>query len=146
MTVLKIHQVPNSSYSPPSFEHKPEGFNTRWWHEYHIDMEWFSFWQGELEVAHAGTVSPYTLSDNYENIIPPCEGVEIAFFEVHKDYRGRGIGRSSLELIKRKYPNTRLFAFSKNADNFWSGVGWIYHPRQDDHIGHYWRLYIYNGY
>ena len=28
MTVLKIHQVPNSSYSPPSFEHKPEGFNT----------------------------------------------------------------------------------------------------------------------
>lgn len=145
MTVLKIHQVPNSSYSP-SFKYKPEGFNTRWWHEYHIDMEWFSFWQGDLEVARAGTVSPYTLSANYENIISPCEGVEIAFFEVHKDYRGRGIGRSSLELVKRKYLNTRLFAFSENADNFWSGVGWIYHPRQDDHIGHYRRLYIYNGY
>ena len=143
MTVLKIHQVPNSSYSP-SFEYKPEGFNTRWWHEHHDGMDWFNFLHGNIELARAGIISPYTLSDTYENIIPPCKGVEIAFFEVHKDYRGRGIGRYSLELIKRKYPNTKLFAFSKNADGFWSGIGWVHYPRQDGHAEHYWKLYIYN--
>lgn len=145
MTVLKIHQVPNSSYSP-SFEYKPEGFNTRWWHEHHDGMDWFNFLHGNIELARAGIISPYTLEADYKEVIHPCTGVQIAFFEVHKEYRRKGFGRSSLELIKQKYPDTKIFAFSENADDFWSGIGWIYHPRQDDHIGHYQKLYIYNGY
>lgn len=56
--------------------------------------------------------------------------LEIQFIEVSYEYRLQGIGAAVVSRLVELYPDRRLVAYSEQADEFWSKLGWqpYYHP------------------
>ncbi|MDY6869255.1 MAG: hypothetical protein SV966_01310 [Actinomycetota bacterium] len=52
------------------------------------------------------------------------EGLEIEFFEVAIEARGKGVGTLVIQLLARRHPDRRLLAYSERADAFWASLGW----------------------
>lgn len=66
------------------------------------------------------------------------EGLEIEFFEVAIEARGKGFGTQVIQQFARRHPDRRLLAYSWRADAFWSSLGWLrfmpasYDPDHED--------------
>lgn len=115
-----------------------DGFTERWWNDNHRigrvsnqKSQLFSFVRDGEELARA-EVDRGTIGNIYVDLTPAEEIVDIVFFEVHEAHRGKGIGRAAIELILQQYPDDMVIAFSEEADDFWSGIGWKHHPRVED--------------
>jgi hypothetical protein len=50
--------------------------------------------------------------------------LEIQFFEVAVEARGRRVGTRVIQQFARRHPDRRLLAFSERADRFWASLGW----------------------
>lgn len=112
-----------------------DGFNKRWWNTgfYRAETQkdqYLGFYLGASEVARA-KVQIRLLGDLYEDLEPPSRVTEISFLEVHKAFRGQGLGRAVVQNIVDKHPDEVLIAFSEGANDFWLALGWRYHPRLD---------------
>lgn len=112
-----------------------DGFNKRWWSTgfYRAETQkdqYFGFYLGESEVARV-KVQIRLLGDLYVDLEPPNSVTEIFFIEVHKAFRGQGLGRAVVQNIAGKHPGEVLIAFSEDADEFWLALGWRYQPRLD---------------
>lgn len=66
---------------------------------------------------------------------------EIWFFEIRHDLRRQHYGAEFAKHLIRHYTAWPLIAFSEDADEFWAGIGWHYHPRKDGDA-HYRKLFI----
>lgn len=115
-----------------------EGFNDRWWHdragpvgEGGLDgKEYLQFLAEGNEVGRA-EITDWLLSDGYEGIDTPISTKEIWFFEIRQELRRHGYGAEFAQHLVEYYPGIPLIAFSEDADEFWSGIGWHYFPRKD---------------
>ena len=57
------------------------------------------------------------------------KALEIQLIEVSSDHRLQGIARQILQQLSAQHPDRILVAFSEQADEFWSSMGW----RRYDH-------------
>lgn len=115
------------------FDDTAEGFNPRWWLSmtFSKDDDCWTFSLNGVEVARA-LINRGTINNVYENLTPAPSIVDIVLFEVRAQYRNKGIGHEAVSLILERYPNEMITAFSEQADEFWSSVGFRYHQRTDD--------------
>lgn len=130
------------------FEPEVPGFNDQWWQRnrgltQRSTMCLYSFMYDSEEVARAEVlVPPHKLEARYIGLDSPCLAVEISFFEVRAEYRRRGFGRESVQLITETFPEELLFAFSEQADHFWGGIGWKHHRRADEGFSRFRPLFV----
>jgi ribosomal protein S18 acetylase RimI-like enzyme len=127
---------------------RSSGFSTEWWVRDVVDPEstlWFSFHdEANLEVARAELDLASTVGSQYDGAPKPPPGgfVEIEFIEVHSSLRCRGIGRQAVTLIAAEFSDRPTVAFSEEADEFWSSLGWASYGRTDMNPAHYRRLFV----
>lgn len=112
-----------------------DGFNKRWWNTgfYRAETQkdqYLGFYLGASEVART-KVQIRLLGNLYENFEPPSLVAEIFFLEVHRAFRGQGLGLTVVQYFVDKHPGEVLIAFSEDADEFWLALGWRYQPRLD---------------
>lgn len=55
------------------------------------------------------------------------EALEIQLIEVSSDYHRQGVGTEVIRLLTEAHPHRRLIAFSEQADDFWTSLGWHRH-------------------
>jgi hypothetical protein len=114
------------------FDERP-GFTDPWWHHEVRSPDgtevWVSFLLGGQEVARAELEMQSDAGISY-GVRPPTGGyTEIVFLEIREDLRRTGIGRAAVGLIAADHPGSRLAAFSEDADEFWSSLGWAAHVK-----------------
>lgn len=103
-----------------------------WWdREFAVSASdhWLSARSDDTEVARCKFVLyPGPLSHRVLGEMPHGQ-LDILALEVAVPERGRGVGRETLQAIRREYPMPRLTAL--NDDNrsrgFWDRMGWIRH-------------------
>ncbi|MCR2763841.1 GCN5 family acetyltransferase [Microbacterium sp. zg.B48] len=146
LTMRSLDQV--EDYFMP-FDLEVDGFTDGWWDNRvgrvgtsHYD--WLSFERDGVEVARAEVDYTATLGGEYLGRPLPRDVVDIPFLEVREGYRGGGIGRRAVDLITAKYAGSLLIAFSEQADEFWTAVGWQRRPRLDSDTM-YRRLVVWDG-
>ncbi|MGV3712858.1 GNAT family N-acetyltransferase [Pseudolysinimonas sp.] len=120
---------PEDPHRPPFTPGVP-GFTPEWWEDRikpfdRPTAEWFlSFTEDGIEVARGIVFEDVRLHPKFVGLTDRGPHVEIVRFEVRDGYRGSGIGRQAIDAIVAQFPGRRLFAFSKDADDFWNHVGW----------------------
>ncbi|WP_343442053.1 GNAT family N-acetyltransferase [Micromonospora schwarzwaldensis] len=113
---------------PFTFEEAGLGFNERWWYNNPVyprpERTFLRVTESNSEVARVSLGDDVDIRNYAE--VPPLGAIalEIRFIEVHSDHRGRGIGRTVVDLLHDRYPERRLVAFSEGADGFWSSLDW----------------------
>lgn len=109
-----------------------DGFTKQWWVRLDSSThEWFTFTDSGEEVARAQIDPKAQIGSLYRDVPSPPRGfATIAFFEVRQDLHRQGIGRRAIALLQQKYPDTTMAAFSENADDFWTGLGWLRHEHR----------------
>lgn len=120
------------------FEYGTEGFRDDWWHRRAGKVgddalggtTYLQLLRNAIEVGRA-ELTPWNLSDSYIGIDTEVKCREIWFFEVRLDFRRQGCGKEFARLLTQKYSDLPLIAFSEEADDFWSSIGWHYYPRKD---------------
>jgi len=130
-----LHRGDANRYSwIPPFDWSRNYDHDRWWNELREldDDPWF------VQVLHAGTeVARLGLDDSieinhYAGVSDiGSEGLEIQFFEVTTEARGKGIGTQVIQQFARRHPDRRLLAYSERADAFWASLGWSGHMPPD---------------
>jgi GNAT superfamily N-acetyltransferase len=126
---------------PFEFDEAAEGFTPEWWHHGPVypesDSTFFRVLNDSKEVARVELDDEVGI-EHYAGV--PALGpiaLEIQFIEVHIEHRGRGIGRAVVDQLADLHPGRRLVAFSEDADDFWSSLGWRRYlhadPRQAPH-------------
>lgn len=132
LTLTVLTQL--SDFQTP-FDVDALGFTEGWWdhrvgraRDQHSDF--LSFTLNGNEVARA-EVDRGTINNIYVGLTPAPEIVDVVFFEVRESRRRAGVGRAAIALIERRYDGEMLIAFSEEADDFWSGIGWTHYPRAD---------------
>jgi GCN5-like N-acetyltransferase len=138
MTLFELKFLePAKDYTSP-FPHDPEGFTDTWWIP-NIDMPYYDdlggtkliqFLVDHVEVGRA-KITDWCLSTAYIGINSEINTKQIWFFEIHQNARRKGYGTEFAKQLINIYPDVPLIAFSENADDFWSRIGWIYYPRKD---------------
>ena len=140
-THLHITQLNPQNLGNPPYNLDVPGFNDSWWeHTFHAPTKDFSFRFENEEVARVKVL--------YQPLQAPYIGIQnqhqvklIQFLEVRADHRRQGIGAQAISLLSGLHPDPYLVAFSSEADDFWSGIGWTWHPREDGETKHFMRLY-----
>lgn len=126
------------------------GFSELWWQRrcgrvndtpVITGTEYIQLWIDGVEIGRA-ELTDWTLSDSYIGISSEVPTKEIWFFEIREDQRGKGYGRFFAQALKSRYPSLPLIAFSMNADDFWSAIGWHHYPRKDNDTLGYNPLFI----
>lgn len=123
-------------------------FTDQWWNR-QVDRvqgqrsDFLSFTLHGEEVARA-EVDRDTIDNIYVGLTPAPQVVELVFFEVRQSHRRKGIGRTAVDLITERYDGEMLIAFSQCADDFWAGIGWRHHPREDG-SSDYRPLFVFDG-
>lgn len=127
-----------------------EGFDDRWWHDRagrvgDDDLggkEYLQFLADGNEIGRA-EITDCSLSDSYDGIDTPVATKEIWLFEIRQDARRHGCGAAFAQHLLEHYQGTPLIAFSEDADEFWSGIGWRYYPHKNgEGWPHYRSLFI----
>ena len=106
---------------------RDNSFTYGWWHRLWDLSGRYSLWSARLDGVEVARVEldDEVSYDHYTRV--PALGpsvLEVDFFEVSSTMRCRGIGRQVLRGLARRFPDRRLVAFSEEADDFWSGLGW----------------------
>lgn len=87
---------------------------------------------GDIEVARFELDDDVWL-ENYLGVPPlRAPALEIQFVEVHSAHQRRGVRRQPVELLRYRYTDRVLVAFSEEADEFWEALGWSRHIHKDD--------------
>ena len=140
-TLLRITQLDPQNLGNPPYNLDVPGFNDSWWeYTFHAPIKNFSFRIKNEEVARI-KVLYQPLQDPYVGIQNQHQVKLIQFLEVRANYRRRGIGAQAISLLSELFPDPYLVAFSSEADEFWSRIGWTWHPRKDGKTKHFMRLY-----
>lgn len=127
---------------PFTYEEAGRGFNSQWWYRaiYPESKSIFlRILENNNEVARVHLDNEVGI-DHYADVPPlGATALEIQFIEVHQHHRGRGIGRTVIDLLCKRYPDRRLVAFSEGADGFWSSLGWRRHLHADPEMAPLYR-------
>ncbi|WP_433615413.1 hypothetical protein ACQP2P_11505 [Dactylosporangium sp. CA-139114] len=120
---------------PFTYDEAGRGFNRQWWYNDPVRVGSTSVFlralENDDEVARVELDQKVKI-DHYAEV--PSLGsnaLAIQFIEVHNNHRLRGIGRGVIDLLRNRYPDRRLVAFSEGADGFWSSLGWRRHLHKD---------------
>lgn len=102
-------------------------FTDSWWHRLWELGTRYSLWSAHRagqEVARL-ELDTEVYYDHYTGVPELGPGIlEIDFFEVSSRVRGEGVGSSVVRLVAQRFPESRLLAFSEEADGFWSSLEW----------------------
>jgi GNAT superfamily N-acetyltransferase len=104
-----------------------ERFNSDWWTQSHSYGDGYSYVQvfvDSEEVARVELDEDVELSHYTGAPSLGASALEIQFIEVAADQRGRGIATEFVRQLMAAHPSRRLVAFSEEADEFWSSLGW----------------------
>ncbi|MFD0575248.1 N-acetyltransferase [Dactylosporangium darangshiense] len=132
LTLIELDRPPGERFWLPfTYEEAGLGFNHGWWYGRpvypHSQRIILRVLDNLDEVARVELDDEVGI-DHYAEVPPlGATALEIQFIEVHNDHRGRGIGRAVIGLLRSRYPDRRLVAFSEGADGFWSSLGWRRH-------------------
>lgn len=125
------------------------GFRSDWWlgDVAGKAKDWFTFRDSQHEELVRAEVEPHAdTARGYQGVMVPADGfAQITYFEVRADRRGDDFGTEAAELLTRFYQGRSLAAFSEQADDFWTSVGWTPHRpllEPDDYEGHYQTFYV----
>lgn len=116
----------HSRYEWTPFEQNDD-FTSDWWDDvpYRIDDPWFVqvLFEG-VEVARVELDDTVDIS-HYEGTpqLGPA-ALEIQLIEVSSKFRRRGVATEVVRGLVAGNPARRLVAFSEEADEFWSSLGW----------------------
>lgn len=105
-----------------------ERFTGHWWDPipYHDDNPYYvQVRLGTLEVARVELDEDVEISHYANTPALGATALEIQFLEVAADCRRMGIGRDAVSHLAARHPGRRLVAFSEEADEFWSVLGWL---------------------
>lgn len=136
MTLELVDLRPTASderwWAPP-FDASVEYDHAHWWSRQLGDEPWFvQVLENGVEVARVELDDPGGINPEYANV-PDLgdERLEIQFIEVATAARGRGVGGRVVRDLMTRHPDRRLFAYSVDADRFWTHLGWepFYDPR-----------------
>jgi hypothetical protein len=102
--------------------------NDRWWNEvrYSFDPPWFvQVLVDGVEVARVEFDDPGVINPEY-TAVPAVgsERLEIQFIEVATEARLGGLGTQVVRALEDRHADRRLFAYSQQADRFWTKLGW----------------------
>lgn len=121
---------PADKYSwAPRFDTAITYEHPHWWDEvrYYVNDPWFVQVVDEdgVEVARVELDDPGGISPKYTEV-PELgdDRLEIQFIEVPTASRRRGIGTRVVQGLAERHRDRRLFAYSENADEFWTRLGW----------------------
>jgi GNAT superfamily N-acetyltransferase len=89
------------------------------------ETEFLSFQQGGVEVARAELSLDKRPNENYHVPSAGRRFVQVEFFEVSEDHRGRGFGTRAMRAVAQRYAAQCILAYSEEADQFWSSLGWM---------------------
>lgn len=115
-----------------------EGFQNRWWQKCNdrVDEdtlgghEYIQFLTNGIKVGRVD-ISDWRLSDSYVGIDSEVTTKQIWFFEIHHNVHRQGYGTAFAQHLIKHFSGAPLIAFSKDADEFWSNIGWFHYPRKD---------------
>lgn len=140
-TLLCITQLDPQKLGNPPYDLELPGFNRSWWQStFNTPTDYLSFSVKEEEVARS-EILHQPLRDFYIGISGPHKVRLIQFLEVRSDLQRQGFGAQAVSLLSELYPDPYLVAFSSKADDFWSRIGWTWHPRKDGETKHFMKLY-----
>lgn len=128
LTFVDLYRGDASRYSwIPPFDWSQAYDHDRWWNEVdelHPDPWFVQVLDGPTEVARIRLGDVIEI-DHYAEVpdIGP-EGLEIEFFEVATEARGKGVGKHVIYQFARRHRDRRLLAYSERADRFWASLGW----------------------
>jgi GNAT superfamily N-acetyltransferase len=106
------------------------------------ETEFLSFQQGGVEVARAELSLDKRPNEDYQVPSTGRRFVQVEFFEVSEDHRSRGVGTRAMRAVAQRYPAQCILAYSEEADEFWSSLGWI--RFQNSSSRNYRPLYVSN--
>lgn len=142
MTALILMRLrPDTSgtviYKPFS---ESDDFTDGWWDDtiygFEPTQHFYSFYEGQYEVARVEVEVQDILNAEYELPDSPSPYAVIHFFEVSEDPRRKGYGTEAVQLIADRYEAMPLVAFSEGADDFWGSLGWarcVHRTEPDDY-------------
>lgn len=112
-------------------------FNEDWWHrtrDLGVRYSLWSIFSGHVEVARL-ELDKEVGYDHYAEV-PDLgnEVLEIDFLVVAGPFRGKGVGRQSVNLVARRFAGRRLVAFSEEADGFWASLGWTRYDHPEGYL------------
>lgn len=119
-----------------------DDFYDGWWtdvsgaHEVSRGLHFLSFTQGDTELVRATVMERADIADVFAEFDPSQPCLEIELIETNATMRKDGHGRRAVELIRRRWAQHQIVAFSLDADYFWSGVGFTEKARLDGGIGY----------
>lgn len=107
-------------------------FEPTWWNEPRYLDDTFRYVEvrmNDTEVARIALSEDISV-ENYPTA-PQLgdEALEIQLIEVSSNCRRRGVGTEVVRVLAEAHPHRRLIAFSEQADDFWTSLGW----RRHDH-------------
>ncbi|TDZ96803.1 GNAT family N-acetyltransferase [Mycobacteroides salmoniphilum] len=106
-----------------------------WWTQqnYGNETPWYvQVLENGIEVARVELDDPGCINPAYVNSPELGDArLEIQFIEVATAARGRGVGTRVVRSLMERHSDRRLFAYSVDADKFWTCLGWepFYDPR-----------------
>jgi ribosomal protein S18 acetylase RimI-like enzyme len=111
------------------------GFNQGWWYDRPVPPRSRSIFlrvlEGRKEVARLKLDDDFRVVDYVDVPLLGAIALEIQYIEVHGAHHGRGVGTEVIKLVRERYPDRRLVAFSAEAEGFWSSLGWRRHLHID---------------
>ncbi|WP_125079866.1 GNAT family N-acetyltransferase [Mycobacterium sp. P7213] len=116
----------DDDWRTPPFDSTVAYEHPHWWNR-QLDEPWFvQVRERGIEVARVEFDDPGGINPNYESV-PELGGerLEVQFIEVAAAARRRGIGTKVVRGLADRHPERRLFAYSEDADRFWSSLGWL---------------------
>ncbi|HWU31042.1 MAG TPA: GNAT family N-acetyltransferase [Microbacterium sp.] len=130
LTLVELRPRPKGRYWRV-FAHSSE-FPAPWWDEEHrVDDSdhWISARRDGVEVARCKFVLDARPLDDTPLGPMPHGQLDILAFEVAVSARRQGIGRATLQAIRKLYPAPRLTALNDDevSRRFWDGIGWVRH-------------------
>ena len=116
-----------------------DDFTDGWWDDtiygFEPSQHFYSFYEGQHEVARVEVEIQDILNEEYELPAHPGPYAVIHFFEVSEDHRRKAFGTEAVQLVADRYEALPLVAFSEGADHFWGFLGWARyeHRTEQDH-------------
>lgn len=148
MEDLQLQFLAQSEDFISPFPFDEDGFCDSWWHRnpgwihdnetYRIER--FQLLSNGTELGHA-EIMDAELDDNYDGLDVERTFKEISFFEIRASHRRKGLGATFVDLLLKHYGRTAMIAFSEEADDFWSAIGWEYVPRNDGDVTSFRKLF-----
>ncbi|ORM27839.1 GNAT family N-acetyltransferase [Williamsia sp. 1135] len=112
----------------PPFDVEAAYEHEQWWDTvpYPLGDPWYiQVVAGGMEVARVEMDNPGDVNPEYTDVpdLGP-ERLEIQFIEVANTAHRRGIGSRVVRALQERHADRRLFAYSEEADRFWTSLGW----------------------